>query len=42
LVKVHSDTTLVVSLNRHFSFWLSNFCSSISIIINCTRANRTL
>ena len=36
---VHSDRTLVVLLHKHFSSWLSTFCNSISITMNCTYAN---
>ena len=31
---VHSDRTVVVLLQKHFSSWLSTFCNSISIITN--------
>jgi len=33
---VHSERTVVVLLHSHFSSWLSTFCNSVSIIMNCT------
>jgi len=36
---VHSDRTVVVLLHKHFNSWLSTFCDSISIIMNCMYAN---
>jgi len=35
---VHSNRTVVVLLHKYFSSWLSTFCNSISIIMNCTYA----
>jgi len=36
---VHSARTVVVLLHKHFSSWLSTFCNSISITMNCMYAN---
>ena len=33
---VHSNRTVVVLLYKHFSSWLTTFCSSVNIITNCT------
>ena len=33
---VHYNRTVVVLLHKCFSSWLSTFCNSISIIMNCT------
>jgi hypothetical protein len=32
---VHSARTVVVFLHKHFSSWLSTFCNSSGIIMNC-------
>jgi len=36
---VHSDRTVVVLLHKHFSSWISTFCNSTSITMNCMYAN---
>jgi hypothetical protein len=36
---VHSDRTVVVLLHKHFSYWLSTLCCSISSITNRTYTN---
>jgi len=38
-VLVHSDRTVVVLIHKYLSSWLSIFCNSISITMNCLYAN---
>ena len=39
---VHCNRTVVVLLHKHFSSWLTIFCNSISIIMNCMYANNIM